>query len=176
MEEVSLTFWQIAGISLGIAGAIFGIGAWVGRINEKVSSNSTGLAKTNNDQSRWMEKINDNLLAIFDRLPSPTVAGASPKKLTPLGKQISSEVGASDWARRAFAFMDKAILEKEDHEIYDLCIDYSFGGDNIDGVTNELIARAAYAHGINVADVLAVFPIVLRDTIIEAKTKRTWTE
>ena len=164
-----MTFWQIAGIAAGIAigiiSAIFGIGVWVGRINTRVSSNSAAL-----------EKINDNLLKIFDRLPSVTVVGASPKKLTELGEQIAREVDAYNWAKRAVTYLSQDVLNMEDYEIYDWCVHYAFDTDNLDGRTNELISRTAYEHGINITEVLAVFPIVLRDTIIEAKGKRTWTE
>ena len=63
----------------GIAGLIFGIGAWVGAVNADRRS-----------FKEFMTEVRDDLNKILARLPPRVFAGESPIELTDLGKNISA--------------------------------------------------------------------------------------
>lgn len=82
LEEMSFENPLVYWIALGIAGLIFGIGAWVGAVNADRRS-----------FKEFMTEVRDDLKKILARLPPRVFAGESPIELTDLGKNISTKDG-----------------------------------------------------------------------------------
>ena len=77
----------IVALAMAIITLIFKVSRWSGRIDEKFVS-----------VDAFMREIREDVKNIFNRLPPSTVSGNSPRQLTDLGKKVSEEVRAEDWA------------------------------------------------------------------------------
>ena len=96
---------------------LVGIGAtiwWASSIHTRVGN-----------LSKLVTEIREDIKKIFERLPSKeTVAGLGPFQLTDLGKEISTELKAKDWARYIAPSLSEAVKSMEEISAYDLCVSY----------------------------------------------------
>ena len=150
--------WMIgvaAGGGLTIFGSIvvgaFRFGGWVGRVD----SDRTAFKE-------FMTEIRKDIAEILLRLsPTPTATAASPVRLTDFGREISRELDVKAWAMiEAEPLLDQA-RGKQEHEVYDLCIDYVQAQSDKDEALRNTIRASAYRHGIDTAQVQRVYVIEL---------------
>ena len=113
----------------------------------------------------FMAEIRDDIKTILGRLPSPSVAGGSPLRLTDLGRQISRTLELSEWADRTAAQLRDEAINKSAYEIQEFCFRYvrEF---TPDAEQDAKIKDCAFENGIDVASVLDVLAVELRDRLL----------
>lgn len=142
--------------TIAVIGAVLRIGLWVGSVNE----HKTIVTK-------FMKELRDKLDQIFLRLPAETVGGISPFTLTDLGKRISEELSAKDWAARIAPDLRASVTGKEPYEIRDFCYVYVRDTLVVSETQEAEIRRSAYENGVDRVQVLNVLAIELRDRLLE---------
>ena len=107
-------FW-VAFVSLlsVAAGAIFAFGQWKGKVDSDRAS-----------FKEFMTEVRNDIKEILRRLPSHTLAGSSPLRLTDLGKSISERLDAPALAQDLAPLLQERIKGKTPYEIQEMCFDY----------------------------------------------------
>ena len=156
--------WWMIGVAAGggltvISGIVVGafkFGGWKGRVD---SDRATFNA--------FMTEIRKNITEILLRLsPTPTATSASPIRLTDFGREISRELDVKVWAAsQAEPLLDRA-RGKQEHEVYDFCIEHVQAQSDKDEALRNTIRAGAYQHGIDAAQVQRVYVIELRDELL----------
>ena len=155
--------WMIAvaaggGLTIigGLVTGAFKFGGWKGRVD---SDRTTFNA--------FMTEIRKDIAEILLRLsPTPTATSTSPIRLTDFGKEISRELDVKAWATiRAESLLDQA-RGKQEHDVYDLCIEHVQAQSDKDEALRNTIRTSAYQHGIDAAQVQRVYVIELRDELL----------
>ena len=149
-------FW-IAFLSLlpVTAGAIFAFGQWKGKVDSDRAS-FKGL----------MAEIRNDIKEILRRLPSHTLAGGSPLRLTDLGKSISERLDAPTLAQDLVPLLQERIEGKTPYEIQEMCFDYIRHQYNPPDEVDTLIKTCAYDNGIDRGQVVDVLAVELRDKLL----------
>lgn len=136
----------------------------------KFSSWKTGVDKHMETVDGFMKEIDGKIDKIQDYLlgSRKVLESESPITLTEMGKTISSEISAKEWAEStAPILLERAKKFSKEFEIYELCKDYV----KHEFVPNEEILsqmrEVAYEHGIDVVGVYSVFSVELRDELLK---------
>ena len=111
-----------------------------------------------------MKTIREHITDIFKRLPDPVIAGASPFQLTDLGRKLSAELGAEEWAANLAPTLSDDVAGKKPFQIDEYAEKYV--RDNLSDEMVNLVAACAYDAGRTREDVLPVLCVVLRDELI----------
>ena len=82
--------WIICGVA--VAGALLKAGMWISGVNSDRASFKA-----------FMQRVEDKLDKISDRLPAQTVSSSSPIQLTDLGEENSASLGADGGSTRCAA-------------------------------------------------------------------------
>ena len=113
----------------------------------------------------FMKEVREKLDAIFDRLPPRLVAGASPVRLTDLGKRAAEEMDTYAWAASEAPGLLGEVRDLAEFEIYEFCSNYV---NNLnDEEIRRKVAACAYNHGTDASSVLTVLMVVLRDELLK---------
>ena len=141
---------------LTAGGAIFYGGRWVGGVN------------TDRDNFKeFMTEVRGKLDSIFKILSSRTVGSESPTTLTELGREVSGEVKAKEWAKKRAAILAQELAGKQPYEIQDFSFDYVFNRQKPEAEELALWKESAYQHGLDVSQVKNVLMVELRDALLE---------
>ena len=133
-----------------------------GRLFERISV----LQDTIKTINKSIDEIRNDIKDIFGRLPAETFKSNSPRTLTDLGKEISENLKASDWAEEHSTRIFSSFQDKQPYEIDR----YSF--EFVEKIAmsslefDKTIQQTAYERGISTYGVKAVFAIELRDAIL----------
>ena len=149
-------FW-IAFLSLlsVAAGAIFAFGQWKGRVDSDRAS-----------FKGFMTEVRNDIKEILRRLPSHTLAGSSPLRLTNLGKSISEHLDAPSLAQALTPLLQERIKGKTPYEIQEMCFDYIRHEYKPPDEVDTLIKTCAYDNGIDRGQVVDVLAVELRDRLL----------
>lgn len=148
---------------------LFRTGKWVGKTEADHKGLERGLEEHKNTLSAFMVEIRDDLKRILTRLPPATVAGASPLRLTDLGKVVSQAIGAASRAEGTAPALAKRVHGKQPPEIQELCFTYVTDEFTPDEIMEARISTAAYENGIERGQVLRVLVIELRDRLLDQR-------
>ena len=157
MGGIALGSLVAGGAVLLIAG-LMKFATWKGGVDEHRNE----INRTLRD---LMAEIRDDIKTILGRLPSPSVAVGSPRRLTELGKEISRTLGLSSWADRAAADLREQVGGKSAYEIQESCFEY-VRSLSPDEAQDAAIKDCAFENGIEVRDVLDVLAVELRDRLL----------
>ena len=158
------------GISLGpiVAGAVvlliaivtglMKFATWKGGVDQQNK-------EINNTLRDFMAEIRDDIKTILGRLPSPSVTGGSPLRLTKLGEEISRTLEISEWANITAEELRDHIADKSAYEIQEFCFNYvrKF---TPDAEQDAKIKDCAFENGIDIQGVLDVLAVELRDRLL----------
>ncbi|MDE0201340.1 MAG: hypothetical protein OXK73_02770 [Rhodospirillaceae bacterium] len=135
--------------------AVFKFGKWVGAVN------------TDRDAFKeFMKEVRGALAEIFRRLPTPpATVSASPIQLSDFGREISATGDASAWAGGHAPDLEAEAAGKEEFEVFDLCVAYVEKVFAEDEEFQRRVRATAYQHGTEVAQVLRVYQVELRDRL-----------
>ena len=112
-----------------------------------------------------MQKAVVNIYKIF---PSEkTVEENSPIQLSELGREVSNEIDASNWAQKHALQLISSSRDKEEFEIFDSCVDYVDDKFQSDQSFYKTIRSTAYNRSISNSSILKVFQVELRNHIIK---------
>ena len=158
-------------VGLAAGGGVFGVGQWVGRVNSDRESFKDFVKEVREK----LDKVEERIGEIFQRLQTQTTTRSSARRLTDLGKKISESLNAADWALQAVSDIKKFvpdINEMEPYDVQELCFRYVNTG--VFSPTPEYEKRlkaCAYENGIDLAQVRDVLAIELRDYILKKRER-----
>ncbi len=157
--------WMIAVAAAGgltITAAIFKLGTWIGAVN----SDRDAFKEFMKEVRGKFDKIEERLAEIFGRLPTPpATVSASPIQLSDFGREISATGSASAWAGGNAPNLEAEAAGKEEFEVFDLCVAYVEKVFAEDEEFQRRVRATAYQHGTEIAQVLRVYQVELRDRL-----------
>ena len=159
----------VAVVGVAIIGAIWKFGAWYGSVNSDRESFSDFIAKVSGD----LREIRDDIKGILQKLPSKAVETNSPVRLTEFGEKISKAVNASGWAKTNAPTLLPRVRDKEEFEIFEICMDYVEEMFDNDSSFQTIVRKGAYDCGTDTIDVMKVHHVELRDAILELLQDRS---
>ena len=145
-------FWVLL---FAAVGTIFGFGLWKGRVDSDRAS-----------FKEFMKEVRNDIKEILRRLPSHTLAGSSPLRLTDLGKSISERLDAPALAQDLAPLLQQRIKGKTPYEIQEMCFDYIRHEYKPPDEVEALIKTCAYDNGIDRGQVVDVLAVELRDRLL----------
>ena len=141
-------------VAVAIVTGLVGLAVWIGKVSEHRST-----------VAKFMVEVRDKLDRVFERLPTPLVSSGSPLRLTELGKEISGELDARQWAELAATTVSEDIREQAPYDVQKFCFEH-VEKDIFDEDLRTAIKTSAYDHGVQASDILRVFAIELRDILL----------
>ena len=150
----------IAVIGVAGAGGVLKLVHWMGKVDEQRSVLSGFVERIASDIAQIRRDINQ----MFLRLPSPTVAGGSPTRLTDTGREIAAALEAEEWARRLAPGLLAQVAGMVPFEVDDFAATYV--QQHLSDDLRRLVAARAYEHGIDRPSVRDVLRVVLRDELL----------
>ena len=144
-------------LALGVISAVASIGIWAGRVTEAKGS----VAKA-------IQEIRAGIKKIFERLPPLTSTVSSPMRLTDLGREISQEIAAREWAKELVPLLAEQLKDKSPYDIQEACRNYCFDISNFQSSEGRVAAcrDSAYQHGLEIKQVMNVLGLELRDAML----------
>ena len=141
---------------LTIAFCTFKIGTWAGGVNE-----------LKNRTYDVMDEIREDIKKILAQIdPNKVHCSIGPIQLNELGKIVSSELAADEWAKGESPNLIEVSRGKEEFEIYDLCFKYVHSTFEPSEEMKTKMRQVAYQHNIYSEKVLAVLVLELRDCML----------
>ena len=137
---------------------------WKGKADKSITSTEGSIKDIKKD----IRTIQEDIKRLFSIFPSNPFTTDSPIRLNDLGKTISSELDASDWAKGEAESLIDEVRGKQPFEIQDYCFEYVNGRRYLN--SEDRIYRAqdsAYNHGLELGQVLRVVGIELRDALLK---------
>ena len=142
-------------IVVAIIVAIAGIFYWAGSLRADV-----------NTLKKSIEEIRTDIKEILSNLsPNPTTGRSSPLELTDLGKDISKEIQAFQWAKETAPALVNEVADKHPYEIQEFCLGY-VRGKVLPESMEEKVKTSAYKRGLDKEQVLRVLAVELRDCLL----------
>ncbi len=112
--------------------------------------------------------INNNINKILFRSAFQVfIEGKSPLGLTEQGKEVSKELNAVTWAKKAAETTKDEVKNKEAYNIQEFSFEYASKDEHYDTEELQLILDYAYSNGILKENVQSVFGIELRDELLD---------
>ncbi len=155
--------WPIVTAIIAAAGALLGIGIWVGAITTNVKT-----------LKGFMTEIRDDIKKIFERLPAPTTASTttasnSPIRLTELGTQISEKLDAKAWAT---AEAEKLFGKTEGADalgIQEAAFEHAQNFEPPEELLGKM-RNSAFERGVDLDGVRDVLGVELRDVLLDRRS------
>ena len=141
---------------LSVAGLVWKAGDWYGKVNTD-----------RKNFKEFMNRVERKLDSIFRILSSKTVDTGSPTTLTDLGRDVSNEIAAKEWATEQAALLVDSARGKTHYEIQNFSFDYVFNHHEPEEKELSRWQESAYQHGLDVSQVKNVLMVELRDALIE---------
>ena len=142
--------------ALALLGVLWKAAKWKGAVDNDRSS-----------VKAFMEEIRSDIKNILSRLDPRTAATGSPLQLTDLGRQLSRELRAKEWAKELasnWLAENKRLKEIPEFEVDEICAKHVQA--DLSPEWKRKVAESAYSHGLKKSSVAVVLRIELRDAII----------
>lgn len=148
------------GFILLLATALIGVGIWLGSMQTNIN--------TLKDSVKDIKKDIKDILDRLSKITSETLKNASPPRLNELGKEVSKELKAPEWAKETATNIASQIEGKRDYEIQKFSFDYV--RKNLKEELQIRVEICAYERGLVKSDVLDVLAVELRDELLSLKS------
>lgn len=155
----------IAAAAVGIIMTILRVGEWKGNVNAD-----------RKNFNKFMDEVRGDIKEILQRLSpasTPSAIGKkSPLQLTDLGKEISDELKALEWAKEikplVLSEIDKAhgLEGAQPYEIQEYCFDFTTKIFIFPDDMDKKVQDSAYKRGLTKRQVLEVLAVELRDELL----------
>ena len=132
---------------------------WFGKHNEWAK----GMDEFKRETKATLVEIRDDIKKVLTALPPSVIRGASPMRLTDLGKKVSEYVEAAAWAEQSAPQLAGKVNGMNAYDIQEFCIAYMRNEHRPTTAQNDLFKKCAFDHGIKLDQVLAVCAVELRD-------------
>ena len=171
-----MTGWELVGTFGSFAAALVAIFIFV---FNKVADKSEWKGKVDSDRTafrKFMEEVREDIREIradikkiFERLTPLTATTGSPLRLTDLGKKVSEEIEAKEWARELAETLADELKNKTPFEIQETCRKYCFDMKRLQPSEERLAlcGTSAYENGIELKQVYNVLGLELRDIVLQ---------
>ena len=113
-------------------------------------------------------EIREDIQKIFHLLDKGKVAGRGAPRLTLLGKTISKELSAQNWAVQTANELLPKVQGKEEFEVYEVCSNYVKNDFQPDNEQDKRVREVSYNHGIEPHKAREVLVIELRDQLLKS--------
>lgn len=154
----------LAGLILYFLKKAFDWAEWRGEQNAFKSS----LGGTMDRIEKAITTIQNDIKGILRALPPKPIETDSPIRLNDLGRKISSELDAANWAENKVDDLIEDLRDKQPYEIQEYCFEYVTGKGFVDSDDRlRQVNDSAYNHGLDVGQVLRVVGVELRDVILK---------
>ena len=160
MESIN-PIW-LAIVIITIAGVLVRIGIWIGSVNTDRKNFSGFMTDIRGDIKDIREKISGILLSI----KSPSITSDSPLRLSELGKRVSVNINAEDWAKVKAREIVEKTRDLDVFQIQELSFETALNFEPEEELSKKM-RDSAFKEGINLNDVRKVFAVVLRDELLE---------
>ena len=154
------SFYKFFTIAISSIAAIGGAMYWAGCVNTDVSALKESVKDINKDVKDILNRLS--------KISTETLETKSPPRLNELGKEVSKELKASEWAKKTAPDVFPQIEGKQDYEIQKFSFDYVR-----EKLKEELQIRieiCAYERGLIKGDVQDVLAVELRDELLRLKS------
>ena len=158
----------IVPVVFAVLGAVIAITRWMTKVNEDRTRFKTFIDRM---EVKWeliqekFESIGRDLVRI--EAVRNTTAKSSPLKLTDLGRKVSEQLRATEWARETAAELRSEVESMEAYEISAYSRDY-VDNTKLPDEIDARIAECMAEHEIDEHQVLDVLFVELRDALLEA--------
>ena len=151
-----------------------------------IADPSKWVAEVNNDRKslkKAIKEIRRDVKKILSHLNLGTVVdNSSPLQLTEMGKEISQELNAKQWAEKVAPSLTAELADRSEYEIQEECFDYVRNmplketrsavsihacDPHASDIQASMLFRSAFHHGIDVDAVKDVLAIELRDKVFD---------
>ena len=152
----------LVGIWFSVSKKIKEDAEWKGRMDEYKGNTGSVLVE-----------IKDDLKSIREFLfgGHKLIDADGPVQLPHLGREVSRELGANEWAEKlAPKLLDRITNFSKEFEIYDFCRQYVRNEFKPSKELETLMQEVAYNHGMDAAGVVSVYPIELRDALLKLQS------
>ena len=119
----------------------------------------------------FMKDIGKKVDKLLNRLPEPTTAPGSPRKLTDFGAGIAREVKAFHWAKTVSRRHAAEVRGKTPYEIDELSKKFVTDTFERSASFTQRLSHCAYEHGIEISEVIKVVEVVLREEFLSMLDK-----
>ena len=147
-------------VVIAIAGALIGVGKWIGNVNSDRTNFKEFMKEIRDD----IRKIKDDVQQIFRRLPPSPVNSRSPLQLNDLGERIAEDLEARTWALSLADDLVDRIGAMEDYEIDAYCQKYV---QDLGEAWKRKVMSSAYRFGLTKENIETVLAVVLRNVVLE---------
>ena len=174
-----VTFYVVVGSTAALAflrwfvkDAIKGA-KWFINVNEHIKDTNTHIKETNTAIVEIRRNLSRVLLMLFPG--DSAFEGASPLRLTDMGKAIADELDVDAWVQKTVPTIRERVRGEPPDAIEEICFEFIIYGDEFQPGTDLLnkIRASAYQHGIAKEQVRGVLAIVLRDELIKLEEAET---
>lgn len=180
ISQLNSSVFILLGLFLIAGWTLFYIGKWLGKWGERLSGHKDQLdsldQKAADTHDQLVELRTKIELIYMNTNPRSLVRSMSPLGLTPLGKQISSEIGASELFEKYKAKLFDLVNNRCEacanaYDIQVACIDITRNDLPKLLTAEELnsLKTFLFSNGFLLDDVMMVFGIYLRDAVLEAR-------
>lgn len=170
IEQLNSSVFVLLGILVVIAWLLFRIG----RLSEQFSHHKTKIEKVDVLSDKLIElKVKVDLI-YQNTNPNKTVAAVSPISITDNGKQIANKINADHILRKYIDRLSALVEAASPKTAYDVqTASMATAKEKMMGLLNadeiNAIKAEAYARGLLVEDIMAIFGVLLRDNILQKK-------
>lgn len=149
-----------------VAVATLGLVIWMSRWFGKHEQWTKGMDEFKQETKAALIEIRDDIKKLLTAMPPDVIRGASPVRLTDLGKKVSECVEASAWAEQKAPQLVGEVKGKSAYDVQEFCIAYMRSEYRPTASEDDLFKKCAFDHGIKLDQVLAVCAVELRDRLL----------
>ena len=157
-------------VGLTIVVLLIGVGRWAGNIAATLKHQKENTAADHTVLMKLVDDIHRDIQQILQRVPLKSTNQGSPLRLTNVGKEISEELCIRKWADRHRYGLVDAVSDKTHYGVQVCCFEYVQEDSTFTDEEQVAIDGAAYERGIPRQQVLDVYAVELRDTLLELLT------
>jgi hypothetical protein len=171
IEQLNSSVFVLLGILVVAFWSLFRMG----KFSEQFSQHKTKIEKVDTLSDRIIELTVKVDLIYQNTNPNKTVAAQSPISITPNGKKIAEKINADQIMRKYFAQLSGFVEATNPKTAYDVqTVSMTIAkSKTMMGLLNadeiNAIKAEAYARGLLVEDIMAIFGVLLRDNILQKK-------
>ena len=156
------SWWTIGAAVVAAVGLVatlvviaFKVGKWTGGVNTSLTAFKEAVVE-----------IRGDIKKILQWIPSKTVDSDSPLKLTTVGGKVSKSIDAPSIVKGLATDLRVKADGKLPYDIQELCFDFIRDEYKPSDEIEKNIKQCAYENGIDVAEVMDVLAIELRDEVL----------
>ena len=142
---------------------VFLVGEWKGKVDTDRRDFKSFMEAIRADLSRIHARIDD----IFGRLSGGVTEGASPLRLTELGKSVSEMLDAPRWAEDIARTLTHRVEGMLAYDVQEFCRSYVRDEFKPTSEQEARIKECAYEKGLDRSQVLNVLAVELRDVLLK---------